>query len=54
MEATPAPVPSSDRRRSVDGQMIADYLTDNDIRVSVVGSKKREVMARHDRSSFST
>jgi DNA-binding response OmpR family regulator len=50
MEATPAPVHvlAIDDDPSM-RQMIADYLTDNDIRVSVVGSGKEiaEVMARH-------
>jgi two-component system, OmpR family, response regulator len=50
MEATPAPVHvlAIDDDPSM-RQMIADYLTDNDIRVTVVGSGKEiaEVMARH-------
>jgi len=50
MEATPTPVHvlAIDDDPSV-RQMIADYLTDNDIQVTVVGSGKEiaEVMARH-------
>src|SRR6266853_1006713 len=50
VEATPAPVHvlAIDDDPSV-RQMIADYLTDNDIRVTVAGSGKEiaEVMARH-------
>jgi DNA-binding response OmpR family regulator len=50
MEATPAPIHvlAIDDDPSM-REMIADYLTDNDIRVTVVGSGKEiaEVMARH-------
>ena len=50
MEATPAPIHvlAVDDDPSV-RQLIADYLTDNDIRVTAVGSGKEiaEVMARH-------